>query len=199
MLWYFESANIRRTRLTGWPSNRANNSVAALASSTLAAVTRTASSNPMLSTTMCRFRPSTFLALSRPRASPPEVVSTDWLTTLAVVRGAFGFSWVRTLARSRSWIRSRVPLCRHSSKYRQTVLLGGKSLGRYRHWQPVRSRYRTASTTSRRSVVRGRPPGYTGRCGSINRHWASVRSLGYDWLLMSHFTHQAPLMGQPLR
>ena len=41
----------------------------------------------MLSTTMCRFRPSTFLALSRPRCSPPEVVSTDWLSTLAVVRG----------------------------------------------------------------------------------------------------------------
>ena len=88
------------------------------------------------------------------RSCPPY-----WLSTLAVVRGAYGFSAARTLVRSRSWIRSRVPLCRHSSKYRQTVLLGGKSFGRYRHWHPVRRTYKTASTTSRRSVVRGRPPG----------------------------------------
>ncbi len=32
--------------------------------------------------------------------------------------------------RSRSWMVSRVPLCRHWLKYFQTVLLGGKSLGR---------------------------------------------------------------------
>jgi hypothetical protein len=57
------------------------------ASSTEAAVTSTASSKPMRSTTICRFRPSTFLALSRPLCSPPEVMSTDWLSTLAVVRG----------------------------------------------------------------------------------------------------------------
>ena len=42
----------------------------------------------MLSTTIWRLRPFTFLALSRPRCSPPDVVSTDWLSTLAVVRGA---------------------------------------------------------------------------------------------------------------
>ena len=87
-MWYLLSANIRRTRLIGWPSSRPNNSAAALASSTSAAVTSTASSKPMLSTTIWRLRPSTFLALSRPRCSPPEVVSTDWLSTLAVVRGA---------------------------------------------------------------------------------------------------------------
>jgi hypothetical protein len=63
-----------------------------------------------------QLRPSTFLALSRPRCSPPEVVSTDWLSTLAEVRGAYGFAAVRTLVRSRSWMVSRVPLCRHSSK-----------------------------------------------------------------------------------
>src|SRR5512135_285056 len=85
-LWYFASAYIRTTLLTGWPSSRANNSEAALASSTSAAVTRTASSKPRLSTTMWRFRPSTFVALSRPRPSPPEVVSTDWLSMLAEVR-----------------------------------------------------------------------------------------------------------------
>ena len=41
------------------------------------AMTKTASSKPMLSTTICRFRPLTFLALSRPRCSPPPDVSTD--------------------------------------------------------------------------------------------------------------------------
>jgi hypothetical protein len=70
----------------------------------------------MLSTTMWRFRPSTFLKLSRPRCSPPEVVSTDWLSTLAEVRGWYGFSLVRTLLRSRSWMASRVPSDRHRSK-----------------------------------------------------------------------------------
>ena len=78
-------------------------------------MTSTASSNPMLSTTIWRFRPSTFLALSRPRCSPPEVVSTDWLSTLAVVRGWYGFSFARTFLRSRSWIVSRVPSDRHWS------------------------------------------------------------------------------------
>ena len=62
--------------------------------------------------------------------SPEIAALTSRLSTLAVVRGAYGFSWVRTFLRSRSWIGSRVPLCRHSSKYFQTVLLGGKSLGR---------------------------------------------------------------------
>ena len=132
-MWYLPSANIRRTFPTGWPANRPNSSTAAAPSSVLAAVTGTASSNPMLSTTMCRLRPSTFSALSRPRGSPPEVVSTDGLSTLAVVRGEYGLSAARTFVRSRSCRVSRVPLCRHSSKYRQGVLLGGKSLGRYRH------------------------------------------------------------------
>src|SRR5512135_2593606 len=125
-LWYLLSAYIRTTLPIGWPSSRANSSVAARASSTSAPVTRTASSDPRLSTTIWRFRPSTFLKLSRPRRSPPEVVSTDWLSTLAEVRGRRGFSIVRTLRRSRSWIASRVPSCRHRSKYRQTVLLGGE-------------------------------------------------------------------------
>ena len=70
----------------------------------------------MLSTTMCRFRPSTFLWLSRPRCSPPEVVSTDWLSTLAEVRGWQGFSRARTFLRRRSWMVSRVPSDRHRSK-----------------------------------------------------------------------------------
>src|SRR5215216_1684661 len=45
---------------------------------------------------------------------------------------------------------------------------------------PLRSTERIASTTSRTSVVRGRPPGLGGgRWGSSRAHWRSVRSLGY--------------------
>jgi hypothetical protein len=101
-LWYLLSAYMFCTRLNGCPFSRSNNWTAPLPSSRSAAVTKTASSNPMLSTTIWRFRPSTFLALSRPRASPPVVVSTDWLSTLADVRGAYGFSAVRTFVRSKS-------------------------------------------------------------------------------------------------
>jgi hypothetical protein len=39
----------------------------------------------------------------------------------------------------------------------QMVLRGGKSFGRYRHWQPVR-KYSNPFRASRMSVVRGRPP-----------------------------------------
>src|SRR5712692_2136389 len=39
---------------------------------------------------------------------------------------------------------------------------GGNSCGKARHWQPVRSRYKLALITSRRSVVRGCPPGLAG-------------------------------------
>jgi hypothetical protein len=40
-----------------------------------------------VSTTKWRLRPSTVLALSQRRSSPLEVVSIDWLSTLAEVRG----------------------------------------------------------------------------------------------------------------
>src|SRR5204862_7624081 len=39
-----------------------------------------------------------------------------------------------------------------------------------------------ASRTSRTSVLRGRPPGYTGMSGSAKAHCSSVTSLGYLWL-----------------
>jgi hypothetical protein len=50
---------------------------------TEAAWTTTARSNPMVSTTMCRFRPATRLPMSKPRASPPSAVCTLWLSTIA--------------------------------------------------------------------------------------------------------------------
>src|SRR5262245_7379940 len=55
-----------------------------------------------------------------------------------------------------------------------------------------------ASRTSRRSVVRGRPPGYTGMSGSTKAHCSSVTSLGYLWLRIPTTYENRPLMGQSL-
>src|SRR5437773_41288 len=85
-----------------------------------------------------RSRPLTFLWASYPRASPPSVDGTDWLSMLPALGVGFRPSARRTRSRRASWIRASVPLLRHSSKYPQTVLLGGKSLGKNSHWQPVR-------------------------------------------------------------
>ena len=93
-----------------------------------------------MSTTTCRMRPFTFLWASYPRSSPPSVAGTDWLSMLPADGVRFRPSCLRTFSRKRSWMASSAPLCRHSSKYRQTVLRGGKSVGRYRHWHPVLSR-----------------------------------------------------------
>src|SRR5262245_5679094 len=56
-----------------------------------------------------------------------------------------------------------------------------------------------ASRTSRTSVVRGRPPGYTGMSGSTKAHCSSVTSLGYLWLRIPTAYENRPLMGQSLR
>src|SRR5256714_12013394 len=45
-----------------------------------------------------------------------------------------------------------------------------------------------ASRTSRRGVLRGRPPGYTGIRGRTKAHCSSLRSLGYRWVRIPHFT-----------
>src|SRR5262249_14304614 len=69
-LWYFWSAHKSRSRgnSSGW--SWASAAGAARASSTPAPVTTTASKRPIVSTTMCRLRPWTFLWASYPRASP---------------------------------------------------------------------------------------------------------------------------------
>src|SRR6266487_1367758 len=56
-----------------------------------------------------------------------------------------------------------------------------------------------ASRTSRTSVLRGRPPGYTGMSGSIKAHCSSVTSLGYLWLRIPITYGNPPLMGQSLK
>ena len=77
------------SRENSLPGIWANSRWAAAASSTLAAVTTTASSNPSVSTTICRLRPRTFLPPSVPTSSPPPAVLTDWLSMQAT-RGEVG-------------------------------------------------------------------------------------------------------------
>src|SRR5208282_4802913 len=61
-----------------------------------------------------------------------------------------------------------------------TVLLGGKSLGIYRHWQPVPNTYIRPFTRSRAMTSRLRPPRRAGgMSGASSAHSASVTSLGY--------------------
>jgi hypothetical protein len=70
------------------------------------------------------------MALSRPRASPPSVVSADRLSTLALIRGEHGFSRARTRVRKASWTASGTPSRPHRVEESNTVLLGGKSFGK---------------------------------------------------------------------
>ena len=86
----------------------------------------------------------------------------------------------RTAARSASWIRTVTPSSFQVLKYQYTVSHGGKSCGSWRHEQPVRFRYKIASTIRRRRWVAGRPPGRGLTIGAINSQYASVRFDGYD-------------------
>ena len=61
-----------------------------------------------------------------------------------------------------------------------TVSHGGKSCGSWRHEQPIRLRFKIASTIRRRGWVAGRPPGRGSTIGAISSHCASVRSDGSD-------------------
>jgi len=103
---------------------------------------------------------------------------TDWASTIPAE--AIGSRPAASLvaARSASWMRSVVPSAFHRLKYQYTVSQGGKSCGSCRHEQPVRFRYKIASTIRRRGWIAGRPPGLTGTIGSIQAHWASVKSEG---------------------
>ncbi len=46
-------------------------------------------------------------------------------------------SFLRTCARSASWMRSQMPVSRQVRYYVCTVLHFGRSCGKDRHWQPV--------------------------------------------------------------
>src|SRR3954463_11621833 len=62
--------------------------------------------------------------------------------------------------------------------YSYTVRQGGKigGGGRWRHWQPVRTRENRPSSSRRMSVVRGRPPGLAGGISGASRAYCSSLS-----------------------
>src|SRR3954452_5652022 len=62
--------------------------------------------------------------------------------------------------------------------YSYTVRQGGKvgGGGRWRHWQPVRTRENRPSSSRRMSVVRGRPPGLAGGIRGASRAYCSSLS-----------------------
>lgn len=64
----------------------------------------------------------------------PAALLTLWLAMMAAV-GLASFPASSRTNRAK-WIRSSVPSQSHSLKYWCTVLRGGKSFGRARHWQP---------------------------------------------------------------
>ena len=64
-------------------------------------------------------------------------------------------------------------------EYEYTVSHGGSYVA-VGATQPVRFRYKIASTIRRRGRVAGRPPGRGSTIGAISSHCASVRSDGYD-------------------
>ena len=113
-------------------------------------------------------------------ARPPfSVVFTDWLSMIAALGVGLLPSASRTAGRNVSWTRSHVPSSVHLRKYSCTVCQGGRSLGSIRQAHPLRRTYRMPLTISRRSTVRGRPPGLAaGSNGDRASHCSSVRSLG---------------------
>jgi len=96
-------------------------------------------------------------------------------------RGGLRRTVVGQTDRSRSpvGIRSITPRSLRRLECPYTVCQGGKSTGRYRQGQPVRSTYRIASMTARRGCFSGLPIHRgNGYIGSMISHWASVRSEG---------------------
>ena len=116
---------------------------------------------------------------------PFSVVFTLWLSMIAALGVGFLPSASRTQGRSVSLTRSHVPSMVQLRKYLYRVCQGGRSCGTIRQGHPLRSKYRMPFTTSRRSTVRGRPPGLAGGSrGPRISHCSSVRSLGYDLRLI---------------
>ena len=124
----------------------------------------------------------TSIIVTRP---PFSVVFTLWLSMIAALGVGSLPSASRTQGRSVSLTRSHVPSMVQLRKYLYRVCQGGRSCGTIRQGHPLRSKYRMPFTTSRRSTVRGRPPGLAGGSrGPRISHCSSVRSLGYDLRLI---------------
>ena len=127
-----------------------------------------------------------FLAGVIASGPPFSVVFTVWLSIMAALGVGWRPSAARTTGRREACTRSPVPSRVQRRKYLYRVCQGGRSCGTRRQAQPLRSTYRMPCTTSRRSTVRGRPPGLAaGSRGAHRAHWASLRSLEYRSRVMS--------------
>ena len=127
-----------------------------------------------------------FLAGVIASGPPFAVVFTVWLSIMAALGVGWRPSAARTTGRREACTRSPVPSRVQRRKYLYRVCPGGRSCGTRRQAQPLRSTYRMPCTTSRRSTVRGRPPGLAaGSRGAHRAHWASLRSLEYRSRVMS--------------
>ena len=112
---------------------------------------------------------------------PFSVVFTLWLSIIAALGVGSLPTASRTEGRSVSLTRSHVPSIVQLRKYLYRVCQGGRSWGTIRQGHPLRSTYRTPFIISRRSTVRGRPPGLAGGSRGLRiAHCLFVRSLGYD-------------------
>ena len=131
---------------------------------------------------------------------PFSVVFTLWLSMIAALGVGFLPSASRTQGRSVSLTRSHVPPMVQLRKYLYRVCQGGRSCGTIRQGHPLRSKYRMPFTTSRRSTVRGRPPGLAG--GSRGRGSPTVRPSGRWGTICGSFikfSTSARLCKHPLR
>src|SRR3954447_7539510 len=87
---------------------RSSTRIAPSRSATLAAVTSTTTSRPMVSTTRCRLRPMVFLPASQPREPRPTVAApgTVWESTAPAEASGSRPAASRTASRSAAWTRS---------------------------------------------------------------------------------------------
>lgn len=151
--------------------------LAATLSCSLAGYTSTRSNHPWVSTDICRLFP-----LRRLCGSKPTAPFFRRLYGLAIDNHhtRVGF----TILFNRIWTRTLSLICRskfRSNNRRQkayTASQSGKSCGSIRHWQPVRAKYNSALSISRRPCWASRPCFFFGSSDSINCHCLSLRSVG---------------------
>src|SRR5690554_4110401 len=107
-----------------------------------------------------------------------SAVWTDWLSTSTTLGAASRSSCNRTWIRKASFSRDSTPWATNRRQKAYTASHGGRSCGSIRHWQPVRVRYSSALSISRRACTGLRPRVSCGSRGSTMAHCSSVRSVG---------------------
>jgi hypothetical protein len=104
-----------------------------------AAVTRTVSSKPPVSTARWRLVPLIFFPASYPRSRRATISEpfTDWESMIAAVGCGVRPAAERTLPRKSSCMRAVEPSASHLPAHQYTVQAGGKSAGSARHTGPL--------------------------------------------------------------